>query len=109
MSRSLVGSSRNHEIGRLRQGSRQHQPSPLAAGQFADRRSRLLGWKQKVSHVAHDMPPLAVDRDEVAAAAGQRIHKGRRRLERGALLIERGHRHIRTETHRAGVGRKSAG
>jgi hypothetical protein len=55
------------------------------------------------------MPPLAVDRHVVAAAAGQRIHEGRGRLERGALLIERGHCDVRAQTHRARVGRKSAG
>ena len=78
----------NEQVGRLRQRPREHEPPPFAAGQFADRRTGLLGRKQEVAHVAHDMAALAIDRDVIAAAPGQRVNKGRRRLERGAPLIE---------------------
>ena len=99
----------NEQVGRLRQRPRKHEPSTLAPGQFSDRRTGLLGREQEVAHVAHDMATLGIDRDVIAAAAGQRVDKRRRRLERGAPLIERGHCDIRAEPHRAGIGRERPG
>ena len=86
---------------------RQHQPAAFAAGEPADRRARLLRPEQKILHVADDMLALAVDLDEIAAAAGERVLQDGLRIEAGAALIERRHRNIGAEPDIAGIGRET--
>ena len=67
----------------------------------ADRRARLFRRKQKILHVADDVPALAVDLDEIAGAAGERLGQRRLRVERRAGLVEGGHFDIGAEPHAA--------
>ena len=100
----VVGRLVEHQqVRRLRQHLRQHQPAALAAGQLAERRARLLGREQEILHVADDVPRLAADHDGVAAAAGQRVGDGGVGIEAVAMLVERRHRQIGAELHRAAV------
>ena len=69
-------------------GARQHQPPAFAARQHADGGARLRRYEQEILHIADHMARLAVDRDEIAAAAGQRILQGGVSVELFALLIE---------------------
>src|SRR5262249_41137563 len=62
--------------------------------------------EQKIPHVAYDMPALATDRHGVAAAAGQRVAQGRRRVERLTSLVECHLREVGAEPHLARVRRQ---
>ena len=72
----IVGRLVEHQqIGRPRQHARQDQPRPLAAGQLAHRRARLLRLEQKVLHVGDDVPLLAIDDEVLAAAVGEEMRQ----------------------------------
>ena len=105
----VVGGLVEHQqVGGQRQGARQHETSALAARQTRHRRARLLGGEEEVLHVADDVFALAIDVDEIAAAAGQHILQALVRRERNALLVEAGHLHIGAQLQLAAVGLQSA-
>ena len=52
----------DEDVGRLGEGTRQHQSAALAARKRVKRRARLLGREQEVLQIADDMTRLAPDR-----------------------------------------------
>ncbi len=99
----------HHQVRRLRQRARQHQPAALAARQLADRRARLLRREQEVLHVADDVLALAVDQHIVQpppVSASDSVVVGSSDARRWSSLAIATLVPSRTD---AGVGRERAG
>ena len=99
----------DHQVRRLGQRHREHEAAALAAGEHAHGGARLLRPEQEILHVADDMAHLAVDRDLVTAAAGQRFGQRACRIEAGAGLIQRDDFQIGADADFPRVRRQRAG
>ena len=102
------GLVKHQQVGGQRQGARQHETSALAPRQTRHRGAGLLGGEEEVLHVADDVLALAVDVDEIAAAARQHILQALVRRKRNALLVEARHLHIGAQLQLAAVGLQRA-
>jgi len=97
-----------HEhVGRPREETREQQAIALTAGEGADNRAGPLGGEEELLQIAHDVPPPAVDRDEVPAVRDV-VEDGRLLVELAAQLVEVGDLQVRAVPDRAALRRQLA-
>ena len=101
----VVGRLVQHQqVGRAGEQPRQQQAVALTARQGAHRRVGAVGREQEVLQIAHDVAARAIDLD-VFRAGADRVGHALLGVELLTQLVEIGNLQVRTQPHRAGVGR----